>query len=236
MARIEGLTATQTLRNTVPLSRPQHDHTPTTMSTSARLTCNRCCRTFKAEGHLLSHKRQVPYCRDDELDLDHTLDNSNLVPNDFDVQEDDPPWENEGELTEEMIAMLLDAFDSAVPAAQPHRPLPPPLPSAPRPSLLPPKVVSPDADIDYFPGAGKVIRKEDSVYKWWLAKHGHETNLYHPFKTKLDWEIGRWAKQEGSGATALDRPLKMNPYVQNFSLNVTLRLHPLRLHTDSIYH
>lgn len=81
--------------------------------------------------------------------------------------------------------------------------------------------------------AGKVVNKLPMVYERWeriLKSNGqqelssgttttHDDNLdqkcYHPFASKLDWEIAHWAVTEKISQKALDRLLKV-PQVKSF--------------------
>lgn len=64
----------------------------------------------------------------------------------------------------------------------------------------------PAAVVEKFPSAGKVLRQHMSVFEAWKANQSGE-NLYYPFKNKLDYEVGKWAKQHGPGNKALDKLL-----------------------------
>jgi len=63
--------------------------------------------------------------------------------------------------------------------------------------------------------AGKVIRMEKTIHERWRNHFGvqnenveeEETGAFHPFESKLDWEIACWAIEEGIGHGALDRLL-----------------------------
>lgn len=70
------------------------------------------------------------------------------------------------------------------------------------------------------PTAGKVIRMEATLHERWRTHFGggSENDLqgveeaagasaFHPFESRLDWEVACWAIEEGIGHGALDRLL-----------------------------
>ena len=70
------------------------------------------------------------------------------------------------------------------------------------------------------PTAGKVIRMEATLHEKWRTHFGGETenglqgveeaaeaSAFHPFESRLDWEVACWAIEEGIGHGALDRLL-----------------------------
>lgn len=178
----------------------------------ARFHCPHCCHPFSAQGHLASHLRQARYCRiraaenvqseraptPDPFDLD-----------DFETLEPDPILDDENMDNEAIADAVLDDFYAlrSAPDRQVASPPPPePLPRVQR-AVPPLKAPSPDVT-DFYDGAAKILRKEKTINDRWAEKHGHADNPYFPFASKLDWEVGRWAKQEGPGVAALDRLLK----------------------------
>lgn len=173
--------------------------------------CRICYRTFKEERFLLSHQRQFVYCRNAlallrDLELD-----DDVIMHDVENTEPDLPGLDDPNTTEEAdldLDGLLDDFVvnlPRLPALSANNEPPPTTvtPPAPPPRTPPEEAVT----IDTFAGAAKVVRQETPIMKRWYKRHGHADNPYHPFKNKVDWEIGRWAKLEGPGATSLDRLL-----------------------------
>lgn len=78
--------------------------------------------------------------------------------------------------------------------------------------------------IQSHPTAGQVIRIDQTVHAKWHQQFGisdleeeeSQTNegsdnenegLFHPFASRLDWEVACWAVQEGIGHKAFDRLL-----------------------------
>jgi hypothetical protein len=62
--------------------------------------------------------------------------------------------------------------------------------------------------IDKYPGglAGRPIpsrKTQNSEQRYEsVLDNSSANNLYAPFKSKMDWEMARWAKLRGSGSTA----------------------------------
>jgi hypothetical protein len=70
------------------------------------------------------------------------------------------------------------------------------------------------------PTAGKVIRMEATLHERWRNHFGGENendlqeveepagaSAFHPFESRLDWQVACWAIEEGIGHGALDRLL-----------------------------
>ncbi|PIL26404.1 hypothetical protein GSI_12165 [Ganoderma sinense ZZ0214-1] len=70
--------------------------------------------------------------------------------------------------------------------------------------------------IDRFPGvhAGAPVhqRRELSAYD---KVDADEDNVYFPFQSRIDWEVGRWAKLRGPTSTAVTELLKIKDYPGN---------------------
>lgn len=176
--------------------------------------CKGCFARFKEERHMLSHQTQVAYCRKavEAMQLSAHLDAFVAALDDFDGLDSDPSdLEDDVDGPEDDAVNfddIMDDFLAALPRSTQSEPsargpqLPTPEPVAPIPRTEPRT-----ATFDVFPNAGRVIREETPVLERWAKKHGHADNPYHPFKNKLEWDIGRWAKTEGPGATSFDRLL-----------------------------
>lgn len=223
MVRFDASKNGRTLSTSSPrLLLPNHHHRCLSTMTQRNDNvhqCSICFNTFKRQGDLLSHQRQRVYCRDRLLEVAEKLGEMTLALNDFadfETLEDDPPG-LDGEDDPNFDFALLDDFAAAMPAApaptqtptDPQRDPPP----APNQTKAPPH----KADIDVFPDAGNVIREEQGVFEQWNQKYGHNDNPYFPFSSKLEWDIARWAKQEGPGANSLDHLLRFDS-VSNGSL------------------
>jgi hypothetical protein len=83
------------------------------------------------------------------------------------------------------------------------------------------------------PTAGKVIRMEATLHERWRTHFGGESendlqeveeaagaSAFHPFESRLDWEVACWAIEEGIGHGALDRLLAI-PGVSKLSFSST---------------
>lgn len=85
---------------------------------------------------------------------------------DFETMEDDPPF-SDNAINDESDALddLMDIFER-LPTPPCQRPSTPPLtqPAAPK-SPAPSRATPEDADVDVYPGAGKVSRKETTVFE-----------------------------------------------------------------------
>lgn len=179
-----------------------------------QLQCIRCLNTFKKGSALLSHQRQHAYCREyfDKLAADFRQTNVINDQDDFDTTEPDPPQVEPGMDIDETFIDLDALFDTAL-ASLGRRALLAPTVRDSTP-LAPPRPTMPSAPfeattIDQYDGAGHIVRETIPIYESWHRQHPNPTNNpYHPFKSKLEWDIGRWAKQEGPGATSLDHLLK----------------------------
>ncbi|KAG8939996.1 hypothetical protein FRC03_005855, partial [Tulasnella sp. 419] len=64
----------------------------------------------------------------------------------------------------------------------------------------------------------KVKEVDQTAYDAWKARQD-STNPYHPFKNKLDWEVSKWAKQNGPTSTALDKLLSFPSVVEALGLS-----------------
>ncbi|KAI8994099.1 hypothetical protein BD414DRAFT_513707 [Trametes punicea] len=61
---------------------------------------------------------------------------------------------------------------------------------------------------------------ENATYESYGATlQGSEDNPYHPFRSRLDWEIARWAKLRGSGSTAFSDLLAIEGVAENLALS-----------------
>lgn len=200
-------------RNAQPLNR----HPSASPPMDAR-QCHICFKTFKQERFLLSHQRQFKYCHDALALLAATLNTQQdtfVGIDGFDETAPDPPHydsDAEDELGRDLDELLDDLYVDLAPVptapVDPGHLTPPvdlPPPPTPPPRSLP--LPAQSENIDRYSGAARVVREDAPVMTRWAQRHGHADNPYHPFKSKVDWEIGRWAKQEGPGATSLDRLL-----------------------------
>jgi hypothetical protein len=70
-----------------------------------------------------------------------------------------------------------------------------------------------NARVEHFPSslAGAPISGAPTqhVYEQYGSAFGSTTNLYAPFRSKLDWEFARWAKLRGPGSNAITELLQL---------------------------
>ncbi len=184
--------------------------------------CRVCYKTFREERFLLSHQRQFAYCRNALALLAATLrtqQDAFVGMDGFDETAPDPPTvdSDDGDdpaldLDELLDDLYIDLVPPPMPLVQPQTTTPV---APPHPPLRSPTAES--ENIERYFGAASVVREEAPVMVRWAQRHGHADNPYHPFNSKVDWDMGRWAKQEGPGATSLDRLLGFNS-VRSFGL------------------
>ena len=61
-----------------------------------------------------------------------------------------------------------------------------------------------------FPGAGKVHRTDGKIHDAYSGAMKHPENPFYPFASQLDWEIARWANEDGPGQAAFTRLLNID--------------------------
>jgi hypothetical protein len=70
-----------------------------------------------------------------------------------------------------------------------------------------------DSEVVYykeFPNAGKVYRTDGEAHCAYSKTGQHADNPFHPFASQLDWEIARWANEDGPGQGAFTRLLNID--------------------------
>lgn len=181
--------------------------------------CTQCTKVFKKHGSLMSHQTQKESCRlalaraalaDRDLNAEALPIGFSSAMDDFETLEEDPPQFDGPPPLDREVEEIMDDIYTTFEMARPPRSAEPPaaeVPIAPQPPQPSPKTSLPAIIIDTFDDAGQVLHKEQGTYERWVKKHGCVDNPYHPFTSKLEWEVARWAKLEGPGAAALDRLL-----------------------------
>ncbi|GJE91567.1 hypothetical protein PsYK624_077170 [Phanerochaete sordida] len=190
--------------------------------------CPSCNKRFKREGGLNSHITQkCPWVRQAREAIPPArLPNFN-DPEDF---EDDPHGLDGDPIGDEDVSMEheVDMEDASTLAG-------------PAPSYTIPSIDSePSHFVDRsrrarieecleddpevvvrFDGAAKVYGWSDSAYETYRKKAaaGDEDNLYHPFASRLDWEVAKWAKESRTGDNALTRLLGIPGVVERLGLS-----------------
>ncbi|KIY61056.1 hypothetical protein CYLTODRAFT_316662, partial [Cylindrobasidium torrendii FP15055 ss-10] len=85
------------------------------------------------------------------------------------------------------------------------------------------------------PTAGHYIRMSESLHARWYRESGgtpenvddamdgsgapDDASLYHPFASKLDWEIARWMVQDGIGHSSFNRLLNIEGVRERLGLS-----------------
>jgi len=62
----------------------------------------------------------------------------------------------------------------------------------------------------YFPGVGKIYHTDEDVHPAYSEENCYQNNPFYPFASKLDWEIARWANEDGPGQAAFTRLLNID--------------------------
>lgn len=205
---------------------------------SLKYICESCFKGFRTEGDRSSHVSQAIKCRyllDKPIDSD---DETTSHQGDIDDFDEDPnlsagEWTPEDPFDVEEMGHDFVFHEAAQPSPSPStntptaRPSHRPTASATADSSEAPQTPLPNrraaqfmADTPpqaktIFPSAGKVLENHEAHYKSYTKKHGHRSNPYHPFHSKLEWEIARWAKDQGPGANAMTKLLAI-PGVSRF--------------------
>ncbi|VDC01268.1 unnamed protein product [Peniophora sp. CBMAI 1063] len=102
-------------------------------------------------------------------------------------------------------------------------PPPPQLPPQPAPQPIPPPLPSKRRTVLFGGMAEEPVNPGDvhstpfADYESALPEGAHE-NPYHPFATKLDWDLAAWAKTHSIGSNALTDMLKIEGVVERLDL------------------
>ncbi|KAG1720069.1 uncharacterized protein EDB91DRAFT_1065030 [Suillus paluster] len=176
-------------------------------STSYKCPAPGCIRTFGTTQGLNSHLRNAASCKWHKLGKGRELDRvdeegmEGLPDGIVDEVEDD---------LFQLIPLGPDNQEQGEPIAGPST-------SRHRTALAEEE----DARVtETHPTAGRVIRMEETVHAKWQTQFGsgdgeeaesdcsdedEDGNLFYPFASRLDWQVGCWAVQEGIGHKAFDR-------------------------------
>lgn len=184
------------------------------MSEECPLPCRSCLRLFKRAGDLSNHYTQNKRCN--WVLHQHNSDPPNTIidygaPDDY---EDDPPSFDEASEPDAMD-IVNDAAYFVAPASPVTRnhPSTPPAPLQPPQPLQSKRArvedcLDEDAEVrELFPGSGKVYGRDLTVHEAYLAKAGLTNGIYGPFVSKLDFNVGQWAKQSKIPDNSLTRLL-----------------------------
>jgi hypothetical protein len=177
--------------------------------------CISCQRTFRRLGDLHSHQRQAISCKwvitvgevlddgpmqmlfngsDDEEDPDLSgedmfEDNPALDPYDNIQMGDNEPWHAEP------------------PLAQPPN-IDPSLHDAAHRATVEDNLDDEPLIVKVFRGAGDILSYAPDGRTAYAARTIHSANPYYPFVSRIDWDVAKWAKQQGPTQSAFTDFLK----------------------------
>jgi hypothetical protein len=193
-------------------------------------SCISCGSSFKRSGDLASHLTQASKChwvlkKREQIQAAEIPDYREASD-----QESDPPAESDPSFPYEDIDMLAeDIFNetslndgpSSPPATNPitsRQVHVEDVPDEDDPHFYDNDARSRmedelDSEVIYyqeFPNAGKVYRTDGEVHHAYSKTGQHLDNPFHPFKSQLDWEVARWANEDGPGQAAFTRLLNID--------------------------
>jgi len=196
-------------------------------------SCISCSSSFKRNGDLASHLTQAAKChwvlkKREQIQAADIPDYREASD-----QESDPPAESDPFFPyEDMDVLAEDIFDEESPnEGQYSRSATDPItngqargvtvediPDEDDPDFYDTDARSRmedelDSEVVYykeFPNAGKVYRTDGEVHRAYSKTGQHPDNPFHPFASQLDWEIARWANEDGPGQAAFTRLLNID--------------------------
>lgn len=202
---------------------------------SKPFSCISCGSTFKRNGDLASHLTQATKCHwviknREQIQAAEMPDFRELSDH-----EDDPPAEPELLVPYKSMDIFADDIFDEQPDERPSLDnMDQPTSSATNGSDQRVRVenVSDDEDHEFhdndgrariedeldqdyiffqdFPGAGKIYRTTGDVHQAYSEENHYQNNPFYPFASKLDWEIARWANEDGPGQSAFTRLLNID--------------------------
>ena len=196
--------------------------------------CISCGSSFKRSGDLASHLTQAAKCqwvlkKREQIQAAEIPDYREASD-----QESDPPMELDPQFPyDDMDVLAEDIFDEESPNEGPSsqsatnpvtngqaRVTIEDLPDEDDPNFHDTDAWSRmedelDSEVVYyqeFPNAGKVYRTDGEVHRAYskIVTGQHPDNPFHPFASQLDWEIARWANEDGPGQAAFTRLLNID--------------------------
>lgn len=166
-----------------------------------RFRCPRCGRPFPKESSVLKHMNQ-PYgvCSSWTSELDRASQKI-IFP------EEQPPSQPTNNTTNEDILYddmgATDGVGTDETAPGPDEMAPGPNETAPGPT---------DTCREFFPGASKTYGSAPSFMDAFdadLYAKARITNIYYPFTSRADWEMGSWLLRSGLSMRAIDEFLRL---------------------------
>ncbi|KDQ58871.1 hypothetical protein JAAARDRAFT_192452 [Jaapia argillacea MUCL 33604] len=183
--------------------------------------CESCNKGFKRSSDLNRHQAQAAWCR--WLIEDRQRLPPAVVPNYEELSdgEEDPLWNIDGDVSSDPLPSPdADDFVSHESLSGDNRGA-----VDTNPSNLPPRThtnlhtteqraqmeESLDADpvvITKFPDAGRVHRRDNQTHAAYQKRAtSNSNNPYYLFASKVDWEMAKWATEDGPGQAAFMRLL-----------------------------
>jgi len=200
-------------------------------------SCISCGSSFKRSGDLASHLTQAAKChwvlkKREQIQAAEIPDYREASD-----QESDPPAESDPFFPyEDMDVLAEDIFDEESPnEGQSSRSATDPITNGlgqPEAGSVTVEDIPDEDDPDFyetdarsrmedeldsevvyykeFANAGKVYHTDGEVHRAYLKMGQHLDNPFHPFTSQLDWEIARWANEDGPGQAAFTRLLNID--------------------------
>ncbi|KAG8942638.1 hypothetical protein FRC03_002974 [Tulasnella sp. 419] len=176
--------------------------------------CPTCLQVFRKSRFLSSHVRQSLNCQwdfinssdsgvgemssDDTTDHQSKEDESDIEDLEYTPVDDETNFQDALNLTTPIEPEIVDPKIAYANAKKGKAQI-----EAEQPAIVK----------EVYKGAGKVKEVDQTAYDAWKAQRD-STNPYRPFKNKLDWEVGKWAKQNGPTSTAVTDGSKFHLSVQ----------------------
>ncbi|KAJ7061787.1 hypothetical protein C8F01DRAFT_1013173 [Mycena amicta] len=127
-------------------------------------------------------------------------------------------WEEDSWEPERLVGIpsAMDV-DNLNPQSEPEKNPPPP----PKTRVVAEDRFHQPPVIEHYPGdrAGEAIYSAGSADELYRAQLGNPSEFFRPFGTKMDWEVGHWAKTRGPGSTAFTDLLKIEGVRQALGLS-----------------
>lgn len=186
-------------------------------------SCISCRSSFKRNSSLLSHLAQAKKCHW-VLQQCKAIEAAEIHDyRDLSDGEDDPPGDMDCAMDYDRLDAMADEIMgnvepeiAVVPNLDNRRAYVEDVPDIDDPPDEAQRGQAEDElDHDYicyreFTGAGKVSRIDGEIHKAFSASGQGGSNIYHPFVSRLDWELGQWANEDGPSEAALNRLLDIN--------------------------
>ncbi|KAG8946041.1 hypothetical protein FRC03_001582, partial [Tulasnella sp. 419] len=191
--------------------------------------CPHCSKIFSKSRFLSSHISQSPDCHSwilaqtvtpdletsSDVDLEEAQADTSDQPDfssseDSDIQDDRDILVSDEAIQEEALRSTIPMEPDIVDQTTCH--------TSAKKSKAQVDAQQPAILTDVYEGAGEVVETNETIQNAWIASQD-TNNPYRPFKNKLDWEVGKWAKQSGLTSTAFDKLLNFPTVVEALGLS-----------------